>query len=419
MNPETLRTHLEARLPAALEFLRGMVGINSFTANPQGVNHLGHRTAEAFLPLGFRPEFVPHADPACGHHLILTRPGRSSRTIALISHLDTVFPPEEEARNNFRWLPEGDRIYGPGTTDIKGGTMMMHQCLEALATLDPASFEEPTWLLLWNSSEETLSRDFAGVCRSRLDPARTAAALVFEAEGRPQGTPCLVVARKGRATFRITVEGRGAHAGAKHPRGANAIVQLGRVLDHAAQLTDYARHRTVNIGTIQGGVAVNRVPHLASADLEMRAFSQETYRDGVQALLALSGPGDVCSPADGHACHVRVELLSESPPWPRNPGTDRLFALWKATADEQGLPLESEERGGLSDGNWLCDHVPTLDGLGPHGDNDHCSERSPDGSKLPEYLHVPSVIPKAVLNTLALRRLIAAQAEAPTASVSS
>ena len=47
-----------------------------------------------------------------------------------MSHLDTVFPPEEEARNNFRWQPEGDRIFGPGTHDIKGGTVMMWLVLQ-------------------------------------------------------------------------------------------------------------------------------------------------------------------------------------------------------------------------------------------------------------------------------------------------
>ena len=61
--------------------------------------------------------------------------------------------------------------------------------------------------------------------------------------------------------------------------------------------------------------------------------------------------------------------------------------------------VNCEERGGLSDGNLIWDAVPTLDGLGPWGDNDHCSERSPDGSKLPEFVEVSSFVPKAVLNT--------------------
>ena len=50
--------------------------------------------------------------------------------------------------------------------------------------------------------------------------------------------------------------------------------------------------------------------------------------------------------------------------------------------------------------------VPTLDGLGPYGDNDHCSERSADGSKLPEYVEVRSFVPKAALNAMAVLRLV-------------
>ncbi len=397
---------LESRLAPTLEFLRQMVGVNSFTANKAGVDAVGSLTASGFAGLGFEAERVPHADPACGDHLVLRRPGAGLRTVAMISHLDTVFPPEEEERNGFRWTPEGDRIYGPGTIDIKGGTAMMRLVLEGLRAADPAAFDSVTWTLLWNSSEETLSSHFAEVCRERLDPARTVAALVFEAEGRPRGKPALVVARKGRATFRVTVEGRGAHAGAKHPRGANAITQLARVVDRIAALTDYERQLTFNVGVVSGGLAVNRVPHLATADLEMRAFERGVYRDGMSAVLALAGRGDVTSPVDGHPCQVRIEVLSESPPWPRNEGTDRLYAAWKAAGVELGMEIEPEERGGLSDGNWICGWVPTLDGLGPHGDNDHCSERSADGTKVPEFVYPASFVPKAAVTVAALLRLL-------------
>src|SRR5207248_9842364 len=133
--------------------------------------------------LGFQAEFVPSTNPAWGEHLVLTRPGSSQRSLAMVSHLDTVFPPEEEARNNFHWQPEGDRIYGPGTHDIKGGTVMMWLVLSALQALALDAFQEITWKLFWNSSEETLSPDFGEVCRSRFDHA-TIGALVFEAEGR-------------------------------------------------------------------------------------------------------------------------------------------------------------------------------------------------------------------------------------------
>ena len=124
------------------------------------------------------------------------------------------------------------------------------------------------------------------------------------------------------------------------------------------------------------------------------------------SLPALPGPGAVRSPDDGFACQAAVEILTESRPWPRNPGTDKLYTFWQQAGAELGETVGFEERGGLSDGNLIWDAMPTLDGLGPCGDNDHCSERTSDGSKLPEYVEPGSFVPKAMLNTLAIARLI-------------
>ncbi|HTL55928.1 MAG TPA: M20/M25/M40 family metallo-hydrolase [Candidatus Limnocylindrales bacterium] len=404
-----MQKFLEAQLPTGLDMLRRMVEINSFTANPAGVNQLGRLTAELFEPLGFTAEFVPSVNPAWGNHLVLMRTGQTSKNLALISHLDTVFPPEEEQQNNFHWQPEGDLIFGPGTHDIKGGTMMMWLVLSALRNCAPALYAEIGWRLFWNSSEECFGDDFEEVCRRRFDSG-TVAALVFEAEGRAGQDRALVVARKGRGTWRITVHGRGAHAGGKHPHGANAIIELGRLVQKAAALTDYTQDLTVNVGTIEGGTVLNRVPHLAIAEGEFRAFTPAAYTRGKNGLLALEGTGEVRSPADGYACAIEVEILDETRPWIRNEGTDQLFALWQRCGEAIGLTIQPEMRGGLSDGNLLWDSVPTLDGLGPWGDNDHCSERSADGSKVPEFVQISSFVPKALLNCMAIIQLTKARA---------
>jgi glutamate carboxypeptidase len=400
-----LKKYLIEQFPATLEMLRQMVGINSFTSNREGVNRLARFTADCFAPLGFSAEFVPSANREFGDHLVLTRLGHSGKSISMVSHLDTVFPPEEEERNNFHWLPEGDRIYGPGAQDIKGGTAMMWLVLSALRAHAPEVFEDVTWKLFWNSSEERFSPDFGEVCRSRFEKGMLAA-LVFEAEGRLGKESLMVVARKGRATWRVTVEGRGSHAGGKHNHGANAIVQLGRTIQRIAALTDYSRELTFNVATISGGTVLNRVPHEAVAEGEFRAFTQGAYALGKEGLLAFAGPGDVRSPADKYACKIKIEILTESRPWPRNEDTDRLYNFWKKAGDELGIPVNVQERGGLSDGNLIWDVVPTLDGLGPWGDNDHCSERSADGTKEPEYVEVSSFVPKALLNTVAILKLV-------------
>lgn len=339
---------------------------------------------------------------------MLARPGSGPKSIAMISHLDTVFPPEEEARNQFHWQVEGDRIFGPGTNDIKGGTVMMWLVLKTLAAHAPAEFEATTWRLFLNSAEEMFSPDFGELCRARCGNDMLAA-LVFESEGRLGEEHLMVVARKGRASWRVTTTGRGAHAGSSHGHGANAIEQLGRVIKRIAALTDPARQLTVNVATVAGGTVLNRVPHEAVAEGELRAFTPEVYEHAKAALLALSGPGEVRAKSDGFPCTINIEILSESRPWPRNAATDRLFEFWRAAGEQAGYPTNHQERGGLSDGNLIWDAVPTLDGLGPWGDNSHCSERSADGLKLPEYVERSSFVPKATANALAILKLLSAE----------
>jgi glutamate carboxypeptidase len=137
----------------------------------------------------------------------------------------------------------------------------------------------------------------------------------------------------------------------------------------------------------------------------MRAFDPVVFNTGVAAMLALNGSSEVTS-ADGYRCKVQVELVDQTVPWPINPGTQRLYNLWESAGQSAGLRVATEQRGGLSDGNMLWDRYPTLDGLGPAGNNAHCSERSPDGSKDQEFVLVGSFAPKALLNTLAILKLL-------------
>jgi len=402
--PAQIEQYLKDHLPAYLDLLQQMVVINSFTSNPQGVNRLGELTAQIFSELGFQAETLPSVDPAFGRHLILTRQGnQTAGTIGMISHLDTVFSPEEEIAHDFAWRVQDNRIYGPGTVDIKGGTVMMIMILDALRVYAPQVFEGATWMLFLDASEERLSEDFGEICRMRL-PADALACLVFEGGTNADKVLPLVTARKGRASFQVSVEGKSAHAGNFHANGANAILQISHTIQKIADLTDYRKAITFNVGSVVGGSVINRVPHTAQAHVEMRAFDQDVYNQGIAAMLALDGTSEVVS-ADGFRCRVRVEVKDRTAPWPPNLASQRLFWIWEGVARTLKMRLAQEARGGLSDGNFLWDRVPTLDGLGPAGNNAHCSERSPDGSKDQEYVLQGSFVPKALLNTLAILRL--------------
>ncbi|MSU32250.1 MAG: M20/M25/M40 family metallo-hydrolase [Pedosphaera sp.] len=403
---EIFRRPIEQQLSTALDFLRQMVEINSWTRNSSGVNQLARFTAQVFAPLGFTAEFVQSADPGQGQHLFLIRNGSGDgQTVGLISHLDTVFPPEEEYRNNFKWQVEGQHIYGPGTEDIKGGTALLWLMLSNLKEGVPHLFDQTRWVICLNAAEEELSSEFGPLSLIRLG-SKARAALVFEAEGRREGVSRLVRARKGRGTFRIEALGRSAHAGVDHHRGANAIAQLAHSVLQAEAFTDPSKQLTVNVRRIEGGGGLNRVPHQAIADGEFRVFDSAYYAKARASLLNLSGPGQILSAADGFHCQLNVQIIGETAPWPPNAATDDLLNHWIATGSELGLKIEGEERGGLSDGNHLWAALPTLDGLVPAGGNSHCSERTVDGSKLPEFVDASSFAPKALLNSMALLRLL-------------
>jgi glutamate carboxypeptidase len=408
-----LESYLEGILPNSLALLRQMVDVNSFTLNAPGVNALGSLVASHFGRLGFEARFAPAANPQLGDHLVMHRlptgPGPHP-TIALVSHLDTVYPAEDERINDFAWRQEGDRIYGPGTVDIKGGTLVMLMTLQALAEIAPSWFERVHWVALMNAAEELLVPDFGQLCRAEV-PQSARACLVFEAGAHLAGRFWLVTARKGMLTFRVEVDGRGAHAGSSHREGANAIVQLAHSVGRVAALTDYGRDLTFNIGLIQGGTVLNRVAHRAEARGEARAFEPVVLDEAALRLADLEGDVVVRSFDGDIPCQVRVEVLGRWEAWPPNPGTDRLFRTWQTSASRLGLECIRERRGGLSDGNWLWSHVPTLDGLGPSGANAHCSVRSADGSRDQEYLLRSSLAPKARLDALALLQLINEESE--------
>ncbi|HET9522894.1 MAG TPA: M20/M25/M40 family metallo-hydrolase [Terrimicrobiaceae bacterium] len=397
---------LETHLPEALAFLKRLVAVNSFTGNRAGLLQSAEIVAEQFQKLGFLPENVPAENPAFGDHLFLNRPGGREAGLVLVTHLDTVYPAEEEARNRFEWLVESDRIYGPGVNDNKGGTAMIWLVLAALREAARDVFEGTSWLIAANAAEEELARDFPETCRARV-PRNCRAALIFEACGGSGRGLTLVRRRKGSANLRVTVEGRGAHAGSGHREGANAIVEMARLVEQMAELTDYSRDLTINVGSISGGGPSNRVPHHAECNVNVRAFDDSVLQNALDAILSIGkGPIAVRAVSDGFPCRVSIELLSRNPSWQKNAETDALIEIWMRSAKQIGLPLLAESRGGLSDGNYLSQFLPSLDGLGPFGLRGHSSERSPDGSKVPEFVVTSSFLEMGSINFGAIRELM-------------
>ena len=291
-----------------------------------------------------------------GDHLILRTPaaveGRSGAL--LVGHLDTVHPPGTAASD----LPvriEGDRLFGPGVYDMKGGIFIGMQAVNRAAL----SGDKPVTMIITSDEEigSPTSRDLIEQLAASADYA-----LVFES-GRPNGG--IVTARKGVGWFDFDVEGRSAHAGTHHADGRNAIVEAARQIVALEALTDYERGTTVSVGTIRGGTGANVVPRCCGFSVDVRVASAEEAEriaGRIQSLRPVT-PDTTIAIGGGF----------NRPPFTRSPGTARLFQALHEEAERLGQSVtELDMTGGGSDANFVAAlGVPTLDGLGVLGHGAH------------------------------------------------
>jgi glutamate carboxypeptidase len=286
--------------------------------------------------------------------------------VLLLGHFDTVWPVGTLERMPFR--RDGDRLYGPGTFDMKAGIAIGLTAVNALAATGTA---HPPITMLWTTDEEIGS----GTSRSLIEAeARQARAVLVLEPSLPGGA--LKTARKGCGEYELTIHGVAAHAGVDPGRGASAIHELAAQIGVIERLQDLPRGVSVNVGVVSGGTRPNVVAEEARAVIDVRAPARDAA-DAVDA--ALRGL---------HPLHPGTRLTIrggfDRPPMERTPAGVRLFEKARSIALVLGYQLGEGSTGGGSDGNFTAAlGVPTLDGLGAIGDGAHAAHEHVDASALP------------------------------------
>jgi glutamate carboxypeptidase len=349
--------------------LASLVEVNSFTSNVEGGNRVGNMLRSLFERGALSCEI--HKSASFADHLVF-RIAAAGPPIALVGHLDTVFPP-----GTFEgYRRDGVLARGPGVLDMKGGLLVAGFALRAL---DEAGLlaELPVRFVIVGD-EEVGSPEGQRILASAAGDA--ACGLVFEA-GR--AGDAIVTRRKGTGSLVAVAKGRAAHAGNLHHQGVNAIWALARFVDRAQGLTDYDRGTTVNVGRISGGDARNTVPDAARAEIDIR-FSARADGD---ALVAALGAAATAAGASLPGASVDLSGGISRTPLARSPASERLYAEYAACATAAGLgATEAPLVGGGSDANTLSAlGVPCIDALGPRGSGFHTHE---------EQIEIATLVPK-------------------------
>jgi glutamate carboxypeptidase len=368
-----IEAYTQQRLPQYIEELRELCSIDSYSHYKPGLDEMALWLAMRMRIMGINATIIEHE--VWGNDLLSVVRGEGEGNVLLVGHTDTVYPVGTAAARPVRL--EGDTLYGPGVSDMKGCILSAIYAIEALLAAGYQTFKEIRFLCV--SDEEGNSRHSIDLIEQASRDCH--GSLILEA-ARDNGD--IVSARKGNACYMLTAYGSSAHAGVEPEKGRNAIVELAHQTLQFYALNGWREGVTITPGVFNGGTLPNVVPDLARVAFDLRYLhaqdkidTEVQWRKIMQQQLV---PG--------------VELMLETDPDIKNPMLCSAASLKLAQTAQDiagllGFNLNHVLTGGSSDGSYTSGYgVPTLDGLGPIGGLDH----SPN-----EYLVASSVAPRTAL----------------------
>jgi glutamate carboxypeptidase len=343
---------------AVLADIEAITRIESPTSDPAGVNRVLDTIAGWFEGTSAVVERFKTADDRFGDMLrVSCDPGRNEPGILVLSHVDTVHPLGTLA-GPLPMRREGNKVYGPGIYDMKGGLVLAIAAFRQLAR-DGIARQLPL-TFLFNPDEEVGSVGSRKAIEQ--EGARHRYVLVTEPK---RGGGKIVTERKGTGRYVVRARGRPSHAGAAHHKGKSAIRAMAEVILQIEGFTDYKRGITTNVGLVSGGTGVNVIPEHCTANADLRVCDLEAAAEMERRFRSLAA-----SDAD---VEITVTGGIHRPPFVRGPHVEDLYAKAVAVARRFGLDLASDGlSGGGSDGNFTAAKgIATLDGLGIDGDGAH------------------------------------------------
>ena len=360
--------------------IREWVMVESPTFHKEGVNRMMDLAELAMRSLDAKIERAPGRD-GCGDVLKahLHKPG-GAPGILILSHLDTV-QPVGSLETTVPFRREGDRVYGPGIYDMKGGAYLAYWALRQVLKTGGDLHLPVTFMFI--PDEEVGSPSTRDLIEA--EAAKNKFVLVTE----PAKNGKLVTGRHAFARFNLLAKGRPSHAGSTLSRGRSAIREMALQVLRIEDMTDDRTGCTFSVGVISGGTFVNTVPIACRAEVLAVMPTQASFDEVCSRMLGLK------------PIHPDVELVVEQGPirplFEPSDAVLELYRLAEEIAKTIGFTPGHGTFGGGSDGNFTgALGVPTLDGLGVCGDGAHTHD---------EYLLYSSLTPRARLMAGLLQRL--------------
>jgi glutamate carboxypeptidase len=387
LSPEEQRivAYIDAHKDEAVSLLEKVVNIESATQNVAGVKQVGEVFQREFAALGLNVRWIemPPGMNRAGHLIAETRPntGRGKR-ILLLGHIDTVLQGEH-------WRRDGKKAYGNGSSDMKGGDVVLLYALKALAAA--GALKDLHVIVMLTGDEESAGRPVEISRGDMLAAAkRSDLALSFEAARGNDAT----VGRRGSSSWTLEVEGATGHSSQifKPRMGSGAILEAGRILNQFYDQFHNDKSLTFNPSLIVGGTEArldgtsgtatgktNVVPAKVIIRGDLR-FSNEAVKEAARAKMR------AIVAANLPRTSARITFEDGIPAMAPNEGNYAILNQLSQVSQDLGFgkvgTVDPADRG-AGDIAYVSHLISGLDGLGADGQGAHAPGESVELETMP------------------------------------
>lgn len=271
-------------------------------------------------------------------------------TFLINTHFDTISYSSRWTREPLKASLEGDRLYGLGVSDAKGG---IAGTLYVLENLEDCRFRKLE-ILFSNFEDNTTVVDGRTVLGTPyfLEHNRLESEYGINVEGTVKdGRFMLSIGCGGRVGFHVTTIGKEAHS--SDPRmGRNAIYDMMRVIEALhrvppARMTfnGYEAYTELNVSMISGGRAINIVPGECTIVCERRVLPNEEWEDVKKEVEAtLSSIKDI---------DLKVQFLNPQRAYLLDKGHEIVKLARESVEETLGYSPQLKVESGRTDSTYL------------------------------------------------------------------
>ena len=233
---------------------------------------------------GFEVDMIPYDENRS--HLIAKKGNPVKKPVVFSGHLDTV-PLGEMPWTvaPFSGKIKEDKIYGRGTSDMKGGVAAMVVAAIRATQQNP----DASVCLIFTAGEETGCQGAAHLVKNYPDLGAARGIII----GEPTAN-IPAIGHKGGLYLKVTAKGKPAHSSMPHLgdnaiyKAAEAVLKLKKFIFHKNE-DSLLGLPTLNIGKFRGGINLNAVPDHAEFTIDVRTTTKSNHAQLLNQFKQLAG----------------------------------------------------------------------------------------------------------------------------------